>query len=227
MKYENIRKGTFVSRPNRFIANIEIDGKIEVCHVKNTGRCRELLIPGATVFVQEFEKAERKTKFDLISVCKGKLLINMDSQAPNKVVGEWLDTFFDNVTLVKPEARYRNSRFDFYVEADGKKIFIEVKGVTLEEDGIAMFPDAPTERGIKHLSELCKCLDDGYEAYVIFVVQMEKAKYFTPNSKTHPQFAEAPPPSGRGWRSRRFSRRGRCLYRGDRRRCRSSLGKSP
>lgn len=190
MKYENITKGKFISRPNRFIANIEIDGKTEVCHVKNTGRCKELLIPGAAVFVQEFDKADRKTKFDLISVYKGDMLINMDSQAPNKAVGEWIPGYFRNVTLIKPEAKYKNSRFDFYVEADNRKIFIEVKGVTLEENGVVMFPDAPTERGIKHLEELCECVEDGYESYVVFVVQMEKAKYFMPNRKAHPQFAD-------------------------------------
>ena len=191
MVYENIKKGTFLSRPNRFIANVEIDGKVEICHVKNTGRCKELLIPGATVFVQEFDKTVRKTKFDLISVYKGELLINMDSQAPNKVIGEWLNSYFDNVTLIKPEAKYKNSRFDFYIEADGRKIYVEVKGVTLEENGVVMFPDAPTERGVKHLSELCECIEDGFEAYVIFVIQMERAKYFTPNRKTHPAFADA------------------------------------
>ena len=191
MIYENIKKGKFISRPNRFIANVWIDGKEEICHVKNTGRCKELLVPGATVFVQEFNKAQRKTKFDLISVYKGDLLVNMDSQAPNKVFGEWLGNYFKNITLVKPETKYKNSRFDFYVEADGKKIFIEVKGVTLEENGIVMFPDAPTERGVKHLNELCRCVEDGYEAYVFFVTQMEKAKYFTPNRKTHREFADA------------------------------------
>lgn len=191
MKYENIKKGKFISRPNRFIAHIEIDGKEEVCHVKNTGRCKELLLPGATVFVQKFDKAERKTKYDLISVLKGDMLINMDSQAPNKVLGEWLPKYFENITLIKPEAKYKNSRFDFYLEADGKKIFAEVKGVTLEENGVVMFPDAPTERGVKHLNELCECVKDGYEAYVFFVVQMEKADYFTPNRKTHPEFADA------------------------------------
>lgn len=191
MKYENIKMGTFISRPNRFIANIEIGGKIEVCHVKNTGRCKELLVPGATVFVQKSDKAERKTKFDLISVYKGDLLINMDSQAPNKVAGEWLGSYFENASLIKSEVKYENSRFDFYVEAEERKIFIEVKGVTLEEDGVLMFPDAPTKRGVKHINELCKCVKNGYEAYILFVVQMERAEYFTPNRNTHPQFADA------------------------------------
>lgn len=191
MIYENIKAGKFISRPNRFIANVEIDGKTEVCHVKNTGRCRELLIPGAKVLVQESDKKDRKTRFDLISVYKGDMLINMDSQAPNKVLGEWIGSYFKNVTLVKPEAKYRNSRFDFYIEADGRRIFAEVKGVTLEHDGVVMFPDAPTERGVRHLNELCDCIDDGYEAYVFFVVQMENVSYFTPNRQTHPEFADA------------------------------------
>lgn len=191
MRYENIKKGKFISRPNRFIAEVEIDGKIEVCHVKNTGRCRELLVQGTTVYVQRSDKAERKTKYDLITVLKGSKLINMDSQAPNKVFGEWVNKFFKNVSLVKPEAKYKNSRFDFYIEADGEKIFVEVKGVTLENDGVVKFPDAPTERGVKHLNELCECIKDGYRAYVFFVIQMEKVKCFMPNRDTHPEFAQA------------------------------------
>ena len=193
MKYENVKKGIFIDRPNRFIANVEIEGKKEVVHVKNTGRCRELLIPGATVYVQEFENTNRKTKFDLIGVCKGNELYNIDSQAPNKVIGEWIlnSKYFGDIKLIKPECKYGDSRFDFYIEADNRKIFVEVKGVTLEENGVLMFPDAPTQRGVKHIYELCKCVEDGYEAYVCFVVQTEKAKYFTPNKRTHPEFAEA------------------------------------
>jgi len=191
MRYENIKQGKFISRPNRFIAYVEIDGKEEICHVKNTGRCRELLIPGTTVFVEESANPDRKTKYDLIAVYKGDLLINMDSQAPNKVMGEWLSGFFEDITFIKPEAKYKNSRFDFYVETSDRKIFVEVKGVTLEENGVVLFPDAPTERGVKHLTELRECVKDGYEAYVFFVVQMEKADYFTPNRKTHPEFADA------------------------------------
>ena len=191
MVYNNIKKGRFISRPNRFIANVEIDGRQEVCHVKNTGRCKELLLAGAEVFIQEFNAQNRKTKFDLISVYKGDMLVNMDSQAPNKVFGEWIENYFKNVTYVKSEAKYRNSRFDFYIEADGKRIFVEVKGVTLENDGVAMFPDAPTERGVKHLNELCDAVDHGYEAYVFFVVQMKMPKYFTPNAVTHKEFAQA------------------------------------
>lgn len=193
MKYENIRRAKFISRPNRFIANIEIDGKIEICHVKNTGRCKELLTHNAHIFVQEFDSKIRKTKYDLISVYKGKRLINMDSQVPNKVFGEWVknSSMFENIKIIKTEQKYKNSRFDFYLEADDKKIFVEVKGVTLEEDGIVMFPDAPTERGLKHLNELSLCIDEGYEAYVFFIVQMNDVKYFTSNVKTHKEFAEA------------------------------------
>ena len=193
MKYENVKKGIFIDRPNRFIANVEIDGAVEVVHVKNTGRCRELLTEGATVFVQEFKNTSRKTKFDLIGVCKGDELYNIDSQAPNKGFYEWVlkSGYFGKVDFIKPECRYGDSRFDFYIEAQDRKIFVEVKGVTLEENGVLMFPDAPTERGVKHLKELCKCIDDGYEAYVCFVIQADKAKYFTPNRRTHPQFADA------------------------------------
>ena len=193
MKYENVKKGIFIDRPNRFIANVEIDGKKEVVHVKNTGRCRELLIKGVTVFVQEFENTARKTKYDLITVCKGKELYNIDSQAPNKVFYEWIleSDYFGKAELIKPECKYGDSRFDFYLEAQNRKIFVEVKGVTLEENGVLMFPDAPTERGVKHINELCNCVENGYEAYVFFVIQTEKAKYFTPNRRTHSEFADA------------------------------------
>ena len=193
MKYENIKEGIFINRPNRFIAEVEVDGKIEICHVKNTGRCKELLVKGTKVFLEESENVNRKTKYDLISVYKGEKLINMDSNAPNKVVYEWLNSgkFFEDVILIKPETKYKNSRFDFYVETEKNKIFIEVKGVTLEENTIASFPDAPTERGIKHLKELVEAKMDGYEAYVIFVIQMKGCTLFTPNRKTHPEFADA------------------------------------
>lgn len=193
MKYKNIKKGIFIDRPNRFIANVKIDGKVEAVHVKNTGRCKELLVPGVTVFVQEFENTSRKTKFDLIGVCKGKELYNIDSQAPNKVFGEWIlnSKYFGDINVIKPECRYGDSRFDFYLETDNSKIFVEVKGVTLEENGVLLFPDAPTERGLKHINELCKCIDDGYEACICFVVQTEKVEYFTPNRDTHMAFAEA------------------------------------
>lgn len=193
MHYENIRAGRFISRPNRFIAWVEVDGREEKAHVKNTGRCRELLIPGAQVYLQEHSGSARKTRFSLIAVRKGGLLVNMDSQAPNKAVQEWLlqKQFFGRPVLLKPECRFGDSRFDFYLETADRKIFIEVKGVTLEENGAARFPDAPTERGIKHLHGLMQCLKAGYEAAVIFVVQMQGMKYFEPNRKTHPEFAGA------------------------------------
>ena len=193
MHYSNIKRATFLRRPNRFIAHIEVDGREEVCHVKNTGRCRELLTDRATIYVEHHDNPKRKTKYSLIAVEKGDLLINMDSQAPNKVVGEWLlaKEPFGKVKLLKPECTYGSSRFDFYLETEAEKIFIEVKGVTLEEDGIVRFPDAPTERGIKHLEELRACVEAGYKAAVIFVVQMEGMQYFEPNDKTHPQFGEA------------------------------------
>ena len=193
MKYVNVKKGIFIDRPNRFIANVEVDGVEEVVHVKNTGRCRELLIPGITVFLEKSDNPLRKTKYDLIGVCKGMELYNIDSQAPNKVFGEWVmkSGYFGKVDLLKPECTYKKSRFDFYIEVDCRKIFVEVKGVTLEDSGVLMFPDAPTERGIKHIRELCECIDDGFEAYICFVVQTEKVKYFTPNKKTHPAFADA------------------------------------
>lgn len=165
----------------------------EVCHVKNTGRCRELLTDRATIYVQHHDDLKRKTKYSLIAVEKGELLVNMDSQAPNKVVGEWLleREPFGKVKLLKPECTYGSSRFDFYLETETEKFFIEVKGVTLEEEGVVRFPDAPTERGVKHLQELCACKEAGYKAAVIFVVQMEGMKHFEPNEKTHPQFGEA------------------------------------
>lgn len=181
-----------MSRPNRFIAEVEIDGEVKVCHVKNTGRCRELLIKGVRVILERSDNPNRRTEYDLVAVYKGDKLINIDSQAPNAVFGEWLRAGgFGEVTLIKPECFYKNSRFDFYVETKDKKIFIEVKGVTLEENGVVLFPDAPTERGVKHLTELSEAVGDGYEAYVYFVVQMNDCRYFTPNKKTHPEFAEA------------------------------------
>lgn len=191
MTYTNIKQATFLERPNRFIAHIELDGKSEVCHVKNTGRCRELLVPGATVFVQEFDSSTRKTRFDLISVIKGNRLINMDSQVPNKVFYEWASGghFIPNVRHIKPETKYGNSRFDFYMETPDRKLFVEVKGVTLEEHGVAMFPDAPTERGLKHINELIEARKQGYESYLIFVIQMEHIQYFTTNRLTHNAFA--------------------------------------
>lgn len=192
MNYDNILKGKFISRPNRFIAHVEINGKVEVCHVKNTGRCKELLTPSAIVFVEKNNNPNRKTKFSLIGVIKGKRMINMDSQVTNKVVHEWIlkGNLLTEVTLIKPEKKYNNSRFDFYIETENRKIFIEVKGVTLESEGIVKFPDAPTERGVKHVKELCDCIKDGYEAYIIFVIQMKDVLHFEPNVETHKEFAE-------------------------------------
>lgn len=190
MKYENIVKGEFLDRPNRFIANCKIDGKTEVCHVKNTGRCKELLINGATVYLQKSNNPNRKTKYDLIAAQKGERLINMDSQIVNCVALEYLLQLFDNIVYVKPECKYGNSRFDIYVETETDEIFVEVKGVTLENDGVVRFPDAPTERGIKHLKELQKAVTEGYKAFVMFVVQMDDVQYFEPNRETHPEFAD-------------------------------------
>ncbi|MBQ5677533.1 MAG: DNA/RNA nuclease SfsA [Clostridia bacterium] len=189
MKYSNIYKGTFIERPNRFIAICEINGKEEICHVKNTGRCRELLVKGATVYLEKSPNPNRKTQYDLVSVEKSGKLINMDSQIPNYVVAESLNKLFSDIIFVKQEYKYGNSRFDIYVETDNDKIFVEVKGVTLEEDGVARFPDAPTERGIKHLKELQKAVLEGFRACVVFLVQMQDVKYFEPNCKTHPEFA--------------------------------------
>lgn len=193
MQYKNMLEARFLSRPNRFIAHIEVNGQEEVCHVKNTGRCKELLVPGCTIYVQHHDDAKRKTKYSLIAVKKGELLINMDSQAPNKVVQEWLKENhpFGEMTLLKPEYTHGDSRFDFYLETAGKKMFIEVKGVTLEENGVVKFPDAPTERGVKHVRELAELVQEGYECAIIFVVQMSGMKYFTPNWQTHAEFGEA------------------------------------
>lgn len=193
MKYENIVEGTFLSRPNRFIAMVEIAGREEKVHVKNTGRCRELLIPGTKVFLEEYDNPNRKTKYSLIGVMKGNVLVNMDSQAPNKVVGEWLSQggIYQNLTILKAEQKYGTSRFDFYMEGDGKRAFVEVKGVTLEEHHISRFPDAPTERGVKHIKELIQCMKEGYEAYIVFVIQMKGVKSFEPNDETHLEFGNA------------------------------------
>ena len=193
MQYQRIEKGRFLSRPNRFIAHVELDGRTEVVHVKNTGRCRELLIPGATVYLEKSDNPARKTQYDLIAVEKGTLLVNMDAQAPNHVFREWAEAgnFQEGLTLLGPETTWGDSRFDFYWEAGGRRGFVEVKGVTLEEDGHACFPDAPTERGVKHLNELARCQADGYEAAVCFVLQMAGMKDFAPNDRTHPAFGDA------------------------------------
>ena len=193
MQYGKILPARFLSRPNRFVARVEAEGEELVCHVKNTGRCRELLVPGATVWLEESPNSSRKTKFDLIAVEKGDRLINMDAQAPNKVFGEWAAAggFREGLTLLRPETTYGSSRFDFYWESSKSRGFVEVKGVTLEEDGVARFPDAPTLRGVKHLDELVKAHEAGYEAAVCFVIQMEDVRWFAPNDETHPEFGQA------------------------------------
>ena len=192
MKYKNpIIHGIFIERPNRFLAKVKVNGTIETVHVKNTGRCKELLVPNADVYLEYWDTDTRKTKYDLIAVQKAERLINMDSQAPNKVAAEYLPKLFPDYTLLKSEVKHHNSRFDFYLERPNEKWFIEVKGVTLEEDGIARFPDAPTERGIKHVEELINCLNEGYHSMVLFVIKMKDIKQFEPNDRTHPAFGQA------------------------------------
>lgn len=193
MKYRKTIEATFINRPNRFIANVELEGDIIQVHVKNTGRCRELLIPGVSVILEESDNLSRKTKYDLVCVKKNQNWINMDSQLPNKAAAEWIQGggLFPEPVQVYTEKTYGNSRFDLYIESEKRKAFIEVKGVTLEEEGIASFPDAPTIRGIKHLNELVKCMEDGYEAYVLFVIQMKGIHVFKPNWKTHKEFGDA------------------------------------
>ncbi len=191
MNYHQVVAGKFLARPNRFIAHVELAGQTVVCHVKNTGRCRELLQPGAKVYLAVAENPNRKTAYDLIAVEKGDLLVNMDAQAPNAAAAEYLPRLFPEATKICPEKVFGQSRFDFYLEAPGRKIFLEVKGVTLEQDGVASFPDAPTERGVKHLQELTRCLQAGYEAYVLFVIQMRPVCYFRPNDEMHPAFGAA------------------------------------
>ena len=192
MKYANMIPGTFLSRPNRFIAHVEINGQTEVVHVKNTGRCRELLPVGAEVWCQKSDNPARKTKFDLITVRKGARLINMDSQAPNLAAKEWLASGgLGNVEDLRSETVHGDSRFDFSFTLDGKKCFLEVKGVTLENDGICAFPDAPTERGAKHLRGLVEAAKAGFGAYVLFVIQMADVEYLHPNDVTDPNFSTA------------------------------------
>ena len=193
MQYGKILPARFLARPNRFVARVEAEGQELVCHVKNTGRCRELLVPGATVWLEESPNPNRKTKFDLIAVEKGERLINMDAQAPNQVFGEWARAgkWVPDLTLLRPETKYGASRFDFYWEAPDRRGFVEVKGVTLEEDGVVRFPDAPTLRGVKHLEELMAAKEAGYEAAVCFVVQMGEVRWMEPNDRTHPEFGEA------------------------------------
>lgn len=190
MKYKNVKNAKFHNRPNRFIANVWMDGELEKVHVKNTGRCRELLLPGAEVVLELSDKPERKTKYDLISVYKENLgWVNIDSQAPNKVVREWLEK--QDYTYIKPEYTYGDSRVDFYMEKGDEKYLMEVKGCTLEREGIGYFPDAPTERGVKHLRELTKAAAKGYHCIIAFVIQMEGICEVRPNTETHLAFAEA------------------------------------
>lgn len=199
MRYDEVIEARFVERPNRFIARVRIPGQeeIETVHVKNTGRCRELLLPDARVTLAVSDHPGRKTRCDLIGVYKEGLgYINMDSQAPNQMVKEWLqqkeNPLFPNITYLKPEYRYGASRVDFYLEEDGtEKVLIEVKGVTLERGGVGYFPDAPTERGIKHLKELAAAAGLGYRCYIAFVIQMPHVSVVLPNEETHPQFARA------------------------------------
>ncbi len=192
MRYENIVPAVFLDRPNRFIAHVEIDGRTEICHVKNTGRCRELLIPGAAVYVQRSSNPGRKTAYDLIVVQKGERLINMDSAAPNAVFGEWLrEGCLGAVDELRSEVTHGDSRFDFAFRLDGRPCFAEVKGCTLEEDGVARFPDAPTGRGVKHLHGLIRAAAEGYGAFLVIVIQMRGVRRFEPNWATHAAFGEA------------------------------------
>ena len=197
MVYKNIYKGVFLSRPNRFIAEVIVDGHEETVHVKNTGRCKELLVDKATVYLEKSNNPNRKTKFDLVAVEKKikdrKLLVNMDSQIPNDVAYEYLKSgaLFSDNAVIKREFTYKNSRFDFYIEDGNEKIFLEVKGVTLENNGVASFPDAPTERGVKHIYELIDAVSNGYKAYILFVIQMKGVTVFRPNDETHKAFGDA------------------------------------
>lgn len=198
MNYKNVVKAVFIRRVNRFVAEVELNGAKETVHVKNTGRCQELLIPGSTVYLAASDQPARKTKYDLIVVEKtcsdsSTMMVNIDSQAPNQAAEEWLrkGALFPSGALIRREVRYQNSRFDFFIQSGDARIFLEVKGVTLEQNGTALFPDAPTERGVKHLHELTSCLNEGYGACVLFVVQMKGASVLRPNDDTHPAFGAA------------------------------------
>lgn len=192
MKYNRIVEGRFIERPNRFIAKVNIGGEVETVHVKNTGRCKELLKENARVYLSVSDNPLRKTKYDLIAVLKNETLVNMDSQIPNDVAEEYLKSgaLFSKNAIIKREVTYGESRFDFYIEDGDRKAFLEVKGVTLEQDGIARFPDAPTERGTKHINELIRCQKEGFDAYILFVIQMKGVKYLEPNFSTDPIFSE-------------------------------------
>ncbi len=193
MRYPNVHKAIFISRPNRFIARVLLEGEELTVHVKNTGRCKELLLPGCTVYLERSDNPARKTAYDLVAVEKGERLINMDSQAPNKLFEEWArgGHFVPGLTLLRPETTWGHSRFDFYWESGERKGFVEVKGCTLEEEGWTYFPDAPTQRGVKHLEELLLAREQGYEAAVCFIIQMAEVRGFSPNDRTHPEFGAA------------------------------------
>ncbi len=193
MRYKSVKKATFLSRPNRFIAQVMLDGAEATVHVKNTGRCRELLTPGATVYLAAAENPNRKLMCDLIAVDIGWLLSYREAQAPNQLFRAWAETgrFLPDLTQIRPEYRYKESQFDFYLEQEERRHLVEVKGVTLEENGVVRFPDAPTERGVKHLKGLTAALEDGFETWVCFVVQLSPARYLEPNDRTHPAFGEA------------------------------------
>ena len=184
--------GIFLARPNRFIAHVEIEGQTEIVHVKNTGRCRELLVPGCTVWCQRSTNPSRKTKFDLIAVQKGDRLINMDSQAPNQAAGEWLASGgLGEITELRAEVKHGDSRYDFSFQKDGKRCFLEVKGCTLEDDGVCAFPDAPTERGTRHIRGLIRAAEEGFGACILFVIQMSDVKYIRPHDERDPAFGQA------------------------------------
>ena len=193
MQYRSVVSGSFIDRPNRFVARVKIGDEVHTVHVKNTGRCRELLVPGAAVYLEQGSNPNRKTRYDLIAVEKGDRLINMDSQAPNQVFGEWVSAggFLPGLTAVRREYTYGGSRLDFCLETPEGPHFVEVKGVTLEENGRARFPDAPTERGVKHIGELQRAVEAGHRATLVFVVQMEQVESVAPNDETHPAFGEA------------------------------------
>ena len=192
MHYENMTPGVFLVRPNRFIAHVEIDGQTEIVHVKNTGRYRELLVSGCTVYCQRSDNPGRKTNYDLIAVQKGERLINMDSQAPNKAAGEWLASGgLGPISELRAEVKHGDSRYDFSFRKDGRQCFLEVKGCTLENDGVCAFPDAPTERGTKHIRGLIRASEEGFGAYILFVIQMSDVKYIRPHDETDPEFGKA------------------------------------
>lgn len=198
MYYGEVKEAIFKERPNRFIAYCEVEGSLEKVHVKNTGRCKELLVPGVKVYLQVHDNPKRKTKYSLITVQKGDRLVNIDSQAPNTVVEEALKAGsikLPNMEMplinIKREKTYGNSRFDFYMQSQNEEAYMEIKGATLEEEDYVKFPDAKTERGTKHVEELIKAVEEGYKAYILFVIQMENIRYFTPHVARDPKFAKA------------------------------------